>query len=233
VEPPDSSPSNVSPTGETEGSPFKAWLASLGRDGSAALAAGEVYASLPGAERDAWLDAVASDLSAKGEGASATVAAAYAPLLAHEHDPARRERILSEITKAGLGGEVGRMRAFMGSGRFSFERLPCDVIVVLRGLAFDLYEALICMMTTDEDGEHIRAARYLGLASPAEAERVAREMGAPCTLLPADPREATDLIAHGVWSDARAGREAKPDLAFAAHFFKPERSDPPPALEGP
>lgn len=225
----------MEPPPPKNGSPFKAWLASLGRDGSAALAAGEVYGSLPADERNAWLDAVASDLAspsardvAEGESVAASVAAAYAPLLAHEQDPGRRARILSEITKAGLGEDVGRMRALMGAGRFSFERLPCQIVVLLRGLAFDLCEALICAITMGEDGEQIRAATYLGLASAVEAERVAQEMGAPCTLSPADPREATDVIAHGVWSDARAGREPRPDLAAAAHFFAVE----PPSFAG-
>ncbi len=207
---------------ERSRSPFKTWLASLGRDGSAALAAGEVYGSLSPEERDAWLDAVAGDLGPDA-GEHASVAAAYAPLLAHEHDPARRARILEEITKAGLGGEVGRMKALMGAGRFSFERMPCSIIVLLRGLAFDLSEALVCAITEEADGERIRAATYMGLASSTEAERVAQEMGAPCTLSPTDPRDATDKIAHGIWSDSRAGREPHADLASAAHFFAPER----------
>ncbi len=206
-------------------SPFKTWLASLGRDGSAALAAGEVYGSLSPDERDAWLDAVASDLGPAGV-AHRGVAAAYAPLLAHEEDPVRRERILGEISRAGLGGEVGVMKAFMGAGRFSFERLPCSIIVLLRGLAFDLSEALVCAVTEEADGERIRAATYLGLASAVEAERVALEMGAPCTLSPVDPREATDKIAHGIWSDARRGREPFADLTAAAHFFAPEPATP-------
>jgi hypothetical protein len=200
------------------------WLASLGRDGSAALAAGELYGSLPPAERDAWLDAVSGDL---GHELGASLAAAYAPLLAHEEDPGRRARILRGIANAGLGAQVGRMKAALGPGRVGFEREPCTIVVLLRGLAFDLSEGLVCALTNDADGdEHMREVTYLGLTSKVEAERVAVEMGAPCTLLDADPCDATDRLAHVIWNDSRKGRRPHADLTAAAHFFGPEAAPP-------
>ena len=202
-----------------EGSPFKAWLASLGRDGSAALAAGELYGSLPPAERDAWLDAVTLDLDLE---LAQSLAAAFAPLLAYEEDPERRARILRGIAEAGLGHEVGRMHARIGSGPVAGQREPRTVIVLYRALAFDLSEALVCVVAPDADGEGICAATYLRLTSTTEAERIAQELGVPCTLSPVDPRDATDRLAHAVWNDARAGREPQAEVAAAAHFFAPE-----------
>src|SRR5262245_28843214 len=65
------------------------WLAALATDAEAAIAASHVYGELASGARDAWLNALAEDAPRL----AVPAVAIYAPLLAVESDPARRERI--------------------------------------------------------------------------------------------------------------------------------------------
>src|SRR5262245_13681455 len=95
---------------------WRSWLVSLASDAEAALGAAHAYADLDDDGRDAWLDALSEDVPRL----SVPPVAVYAPLLAVETDPARRERI---------GGALGAQsrEACMQTGRTR----------TLRGIAAD------------------------------------------------------------------------------------------------
>src|SRR5580704_8351970 len=72
---------------------WRSWLSALATDAEAAMAAALAYESLPDDSRDAWLDALDADAPTL----EVPRVALYAPLLAVESDPARRERIEERI----------------------------------------------------------------------------------------------------------------------------------------
>ncbi len=89
------------PTGESKASlgeprvvgAWCAWLDSMATDAEAAMAAALAYQQLDDAARDNWLDVVQADLRR----VVAPRIAVFAPLLAVEVEPGRRQRILAAI----------------------------------------------------------------------------------------------------------------------------------------
>src|SRR5580658_3109558 len=67
---------------------WRTWLSALAVDADAAVAAALAYESLAPEGRDAWLDAIATDLDDMGIPVPAI--ALYAPLLAVEEDESRK-----------------------------------------------------------------------------------------------------------------------------------------------
>src|SRR5687768_16600014 len=72
------------------------WLGALAKDAEAALAAAMAYKELDGPARDVWIRALEHDAAR----VSVPKIAVYAPLLAVETDPARREQITAAIGPA-------------------------------------------------------------------------------------------------------------------------------------
>src|SRR5262245_14374961 len=91
---------------------WRAWLSSLASDAEAALGAAHAYSELDGDGRDAWLDALAED-TPRLEVPSVAV---YAPLLAVEVEPERRERICLAMGEQSRDTfvQVGRTRTLRG-----------------------------------------------------------------------------------------------------------------------
>jgi hypothetical protein len=77
-------------------SAWRHWLGALATDADAAHAAAMAYKDLDAAGRDVWLDALARDTG----DIDVPKIAVYAPLLAVEGDPERRQRIEGAIAGA-------------------------------------------------------------------------------------------------------------------------------------
>jgi hypothetical protein len=198
-----------------ERAPFRAWLASLGSDAASALAAAETYAVLDGAARDAWLDALDEDAEGLGKDPDlreAARAAAYAPLLAAEEDPARRARILSRLSASALAPQQHRMRAWMTA-----QDTDRVVGVLARPLVFAFVEVLACAFSPAE----IHDVRYLGLCGDREIFHGVGEMCAFDALFACDPDDVIDAIAHAIVSHRRSHGELPAELEACAHFFSP------------
>jgi hypothetical protein len=91
---------------------FKTWLRALAADPDAAVAAALVYEDLSPDARAAWLDAIAED----ARGLDVPAVALYAPLLAVEHDEARRLRMMEAIRAGGImTPSPAAVRAWHGS----------------------------------------------------------------------------------------------------------------------
>jgi hypothetical protein len=82
---------------------WREWLAALGSDPEAAIAASHVYGALSCEGRDAWLDALEEDAPKLG----VPKVALYAPLLSVESDPARIDRIRA-VVAAALADQSGK-----------------------------------------------------------------------------------------------------------------------------
>jgi hypothetical protein len=89
---------------------WREWLAALATDAEAAIAAAHVYAELPPAAREAWLDALVED----GPKLGVPGVAIYAPLLSVETDPGRRARIEQALDADSEVFVVAAARAIRG-----------------------------------------------------------------------------------------------------------------------
>jgi hypothetical protein len=116
-----------------------AWCVFLGRlatDAEAALAAAMAYRELAGPAREDWIQALEHDIVR----VSVPAIAVYAPLLAVETDPRRRERILSAL------GPV-QADATPTTAAFSLTSRPIGasrIAVIVAPLYLDFVQVLAC-----------------------------------------------------------------------------------------
>ncbi|MGD0527061.1 MAG: hypothetical protein ABSE49_18090 [Polyangiaceae bacterium] len=198
---------------------WRSWLSALATDAEAAMAAALAYESLPDEGRDAWLDALEADGPALG----VPLVALYAPLLAVESEPARRERI--EQTIAGEGAVAGDVGA---------ERTPGPEAKALRGVARDGTHACVIVAPLYLEFVQVLQCRYTPAGGFVAVRheplrhagdlRVVREVdGVPVE--PTPLRVVVEELAHAILADKREQRTTPAALASFAHLFGPSLED--------
>lgn len=187
---------------------WRAWLASLAIDAEAALGAAHAYSELDDAGREAWLDALAEDAPRL----DVPLVAVYAPLLAVETDPERRERI-------GLAIGEQPWEAFVQGGRTR----------TLRGIAPDRTRVAVLVSPFYLRFVRILTCRY----SPDDGfvwgryEPIVAEDGAPrpgvvvdgVTLEATPTKPVIEELAHAILAQRRRGDELPNALYFFTDLF--------------
>ncbi|MCL2723018.1 MAG: hypothetical protein FWD69_01135 [Polyangiaceae bacterium] len=186
---------------------WRTWLAALAHDADAVMAAALAYDSLPGAGRDAWLDALDADAPSVG----IPKIALFAPLLSVERDSARRARIAENVE--GAATRNSPLSALVGT------RDGERVCLVVSPLYLDFVEVLFCRYDQDCG---VREARHVWLAHVREIDGYAREIGAE--LSPAPLPLVVEELAHAVVANRRSGRETPAALVQYIDLFAPDLS---------
>jgi hypothetical protein len=196
---------------------WRSWLSALATDAEAAMAAALAYESLPDEGRDAWLEALEADAPEIG----VPLVALYAPLLAVEGEPARRDRIETRIAGDALaqqatGGEAHALRGVGVDG--------VHACVLVAPLYLDFVQVLQCRYTPAGGFVTVRhePLRHTGeLGTVREVEGVAVE--------PTPLRVVVEELAHAILADKREQRTTPPALASFAHLFGPTLEDEAPS----
>lgn len=190
------------------GRAWRAWLASLATDADAAMAAALLYAELPAAARDAWLDALEQDAPE----VSAPREALYGPLLAVETDPQRSARIRQQ-GQLNLQPLSSVERALLGTAAEG----SCVVALVIP-LYLDFVRVLLCRFVRRERIEWVEQwPIVLGPSAPRAGDCVEG-----IELRTAAPSVAVDELAHAVVAQGRAGEPLPEELVGCADLFSPQ-----------
>jgi hypothetical protein len=206
-------PTGVEAAGGHVDSAWRSWLSALATDAEAAMAAALAYESLPAEARDAWLDAIDAD----GPTLEVPRVALYAPLLAVESEPSRRERIEAQIAAdphARPAG-YGQAQALRGVG--------CDgthACVIVAALYLDFVQVIACRYTPSGGFVTVRhdPLRHGGELTPVcDVDGVIVE--------PTPLHVVIEELAHAILADGRKQRTTPPALASFAHLFGPHLDD--------
>jgi hypothetical protein len=195
-------------------SAWRQWLGALATDADAAHAAAMAYKDLDGAGRDVWLDALARDTG----DIDVPKIAVYAPLLAVEIDPERRQRIEGELSGAqapAFSSEAAprRVQALQGVTR----RSKLHVAAVIMPLYLDFVQVFACGYTPGVRFEWVRH-------DPIVASGAAPGVGASLAdaVMEAQPLKAViDDLAITVLAHRRAGLELPSALEVLTELFAP------------
>ena len=206
-------PSDVPPAHEIIGNrddermrgAWRAWLCSLATDAEAATAAAHLYGELPGAVRDAWLDALGED----APNLDVPRAAIYCPLLAVERDPARRERI-RKGSKTRLGSITRVRYALLGTGS---KGVRVGVLVIPMYLQF--VRVIVCRIVKHRGFDWVQQDP-IGCQQDAP---VAGSVVDGVELLSTSAQVVVDELAHAVLAHRRSGRELPRILYDCADLF--------------
>ena len=194
------------------------WLGALATDAEAALAAAIAYRELDAKGRVSWLNALDQD----SVRLNVPRIAVYAPLLAVESDPERRERITFAMGPAQEEASPRAAIQALGATRTDGVRIATVVVP----LYLDFVQVLACAFRQDRGFSWVRhdpivdiksAPRHGDLIEGAELERT--------------PLKALiDELSHAVLSHRRSGRELPEALRVFADLFGPNigGSTPPP-----
>jgi hypothetical protein len=185
---------------------WREWLGALATDAEAAIAASHVYSDLAPEARDAWLDALQEDAPKLG----VPKLAVYAPLLAVEIDPDRRQRIQNAVADEPIQMSPAIVRALRGIARDG-----ARIVALIVPLYLDFVHVLWCRFLPDEGfawAEHdpILAGR------DAPRDGVAVE-GVVLEATPLTP--VIEELAHAVLATARRGEQPPPSLRPFAQLF--------------
>jgi hypothetical protein len=192
---------------------WRSWLSALATDAEAAMAAALAYESLPDNGREAWLDALDDDAG----DLDVPWVALYAPLLAVESEPSRRERIELRIS-----GDVRQERATAPETR------------ALRGVAEDGTHACVIVAPLYLDFVQVLQCRYTPtggfVAVRHEPLRHTGEVGMMhdvdgVAVEPTPLRIVVEELAHAILADKRGQRATPAALASFAHLFGPALED--------
>jgi hypothetical protein len=174
------------------------------------MAAALAYESLPPEARDAWLDALDADAPTL----DVPRVALFAPLLAVESEPGRRERIEARIAAdpharpAGYG-EAQALRGVADDGTHA--------CVLVAALYLDFVQVLECRYTPSGGFLTVRhdPLRHAGDLTPVcDVDGVLVE--------PTPLRVVIEELAHAVLADRRRQQATPPALASFAHLFGPD-----------
>ncbi len=117
-------------------SAWRQWLASMASDAESAMAAAIAYRDLDAEGREKWLESLEAD----APNVDVPRIALYAPLIAVEHDPDRRKRLVEAIEDSEFAAEPsGRHRALGGR-----DARGARVVVVVLPLYLDFVQVLAC-----------------------------------------------------------------------------------------
>jgi hypothetical protein len=194
------------------------WLGALATDAEAALAAAIAYRELDAQGRTSWLNALDQDwLRLK-----VPRIAVYAPLLAVESDPERRDRITFAMGPAEI--EATPRAAIQALSARRPDGLRIATVIV--PLYLDFVQVLACAYRPDRGFSWVRHDPIVELKrAPVPGHELE---GA---LLERTPLKALiDELSHAVLSQRRSGRELPEALRVFADLFGPNigGSTPPP-----
>jgi hypothetical protein len=200
---------------------WREWLHALATDAEAALAAAIAYRELPSEGRDEWLGALEQD----AEQISVPKFAIYAPLLAVESDPERRERIQRAVGPLDSATPRVAAQGFHGTARNGGK-----VAVLVSPLYLDFVQVLACSYRPGMGFDWVRHDPIVDRRrAPRAGERIED------TLLEEMPLGSLiDDLAYAVLSHRRNGRELPEALRVFADLFgpTPSSSTPPPPGDG-
>jgi len=195
------------------------WLGALATDAEAALAAAIAYRELDAQGRTSWLNALEQD----SVRLKVPRIAVYAPLLAVESDPERRERITYAMGPAEV--EATPRAAVQALATQRADGLRIATIIV--PLYLDFVQVLACAYRPESGFAWVRHDPIVELSrAPGPGHRLE---GA---LLERTPLKALiDELSHAVLSQRRNGRELPEALRVFADLFGPNigGSTPPPS----
>lgn len=199
------------------------WLGALATDAEAALAAAIAYRELDAQGRTSWLNALEQDA------VRLTVprVAVYAPLLAVESDPERRERITFAMGPAELEATPRAAIQALSAVRRDGQRIATIVVP----LYLDFVQVLACSYRPERGFSWVRHDPIVALG---QAPFPGQELDG--ALLERTPLKALiDELSHAVLSQRRSGRELPEALRVFADLFGPNigGSTPPPSSSGP
>jgi hypothetical protein len=172
-----------------------------------------VYGELAPPAREAWLDALHED-SPK---LSVPLVAVYAPLLAVESDPARRDRIERAIADDGVPDDEGprSIRALQGIAPDGSR-----VLALVSPLYLSFVQVLWCRYS-NEGFVWVRHDPILrGKDAPADGVSSDGVILEPTPLTP-----VVEDLAHAVLAQRRNGRELPRPLQLFAHLFDARLDD--------
>jgi hypothetical protein len=195
-----------------------AWLDALATDAEAALAAAMAYEELDGPARDTWLKALEQD----SERVGVPRIAMYAPLLAVESDPARRQRITSAMGQPDARATPRvPARGFRGQTSDGLA-----VATVVSPLYLSFVQVLACGYYPGSGFEWVR---HDPIVDSEQAPRAKNEVeGAIVESVPLNA--LVDELAITVLAHERSGRTLPDALRVFADLFGPgEGSNPPPS----
>jgi hypothetical protein len=194
------------------------WLGALATDAEAALAAAIAYRELDAQGRTSWLNALEQDsLRLK-----VPRIAVYAPLLAVESDPERRERITFAMGPAEL--EATPRTAIQALSARRADGLRIAIIVV--PLYLDFVQVLACAYRPEGGFSWVRHDPIVEMKrAPVPGHKLE---GVELERTPL--KALIDELSHAVLSQRRNGRELPEALRVFADLFGPnvDGSTPPP-----
>ncbi|HEX9620785.1 MAG TPA: hypothetical protein VF989_11660, partial [Polyangiaceae bacterium] len=184
------------------------WLNALAVDAEAALAAAIAYRELDQEGRDCWLLALEQDTRRL----NVPRIAVYAPLLAVESDPVRRERIEDAM---GPTDDAARPSngpwALTGRGKGGV-----SLSVVVHPLYLSFAQVLVCAHRPHAGFDWVRHDPIVALDRAPKAGGVLEGV----TLESIPLRSVVDELAHAVVAHARTRRELPEPLHLFAHLFQ-------------
>jgi hypothetical protein len=195
------------------------WLGALATDAEAALAAAIAYRELDAKGRTSWLNALEQD----SVRIKVPRIAVYAPLLAVESDPERRERITFAMGPA----EVEATPRAAVQALFARRPDAVRIATIIAPLYLDFVQVLACAYRPDRGFYWVRHDPIVEVKrAPGPGHEIE---GA---LLERTPLKALiDELSHAVLSHRRSGRELPEALRVFADLFGPNvgGSSPPPS----
>jgi hypothetical protein len=199
------------------------WLGALATDAEAALAAAIAYRELDAKGRISWLNALEQD----SVRLKVPRIAVYAPLLAVESDPERRERITFAMGPAEVEATPRAGIQALGAVRADGQRIATVIVP----LYLDFVQVLACAYRPDRGFTWVR---HDPIVDVKHAPRPGEQLDG--AVLERTPLKALiDELSHAVLSQRRNGRELPEALRVFADLFGPNigSSTPPPPPSGP
>lgn len=187
---------------------WRQWLASMASDAEAALAAAIAYRDMDGAGREEWLRSLEFDAPE----VPVPAVALYAPLLAVEGDPERRERLLDKMGADSLEGQArSRQRSLRG-----IRADGAKVYVVATPLYLDFVQVLACAV---KDGKFLWV-KHDPIVGPSGVPRVGEVLeGARLEVTPV--KASMDELALAVLSHQRFGLLLPEGLSVLSDLLGP------------
>lgn len=191
---------------------WRQWLSSMASDAEAALAAAIAYREMDVAGRERWLASLEFDAPA----VDVPAIALYAPLLAVESDPDRRERLIFAMGEAFAGGDTSAEssvpeQAFSGAARDGTQ-----VYVVATPLYLKFCQVLACGVSRGEFQwvKHDPIVGLGGVPAPGDELKGARLQKAPM-------KAVLDELAVAVLSHQRSGKKLPDALSILGDLLGP------------
>jgi hypothetical protein len=194
------------------------WLGALATDAEAALAAAIAYRELDAKGRTSWLNALEQDSLRL----NVPRIAVYAPLLAVESDPERRERITFAIGPAQIEATPRAAIQALSAVRSDGTRIATVIVP----LYLDFVQVLACAYLPERGFSWVRHDPIVD----AKRAPVPGEMLEGAKLERTPLKALIDELSHAVLSQRRHGRELPEALRVFADLFGPNvgGSTPPP-----